>query len=86
MPRDDATDERKVQVVGKNRELRLLTSWAWAMRFSGSFKITTRKQAETVRMDYLTRGRIIFPRALPVIQSAYGTVIVSEVLADHTRQ
>ena len=26
MPRDDATDEGKVQVVGKNRELRLLTT------------------------------------------------------------
>ena len=62
MPRDDATDEGKVQVVGKNRELRVLTTWAWAMRFSGSVKIATRKQAETVRMDYPAEGRIIFSK------------------------
>ena len=76
MPRDDATDERKVQVVGKNRELRLLTSWAWAMRFSGSVNIATRKQAVTVRMDRHIRGRIIFPKLL--VRAGCAVLCVSE--------
>ena len=58
MARDNATDEWKVQVVGKSRELRILTTWAWAMRFWGTEKLT-RKQAVSVRMDcHMRKNRL----------------------------
>ena len=64
MEGDDATDEGKVQVVGRSFCNSLeLTIWTWAMRFWGTAKLATSKQAVTVRMDCHIRGRIIFPSA-----------------------
>ena len=82
MPRDDATDEGKVQVVGKNRELRVLTTWAWAMRFSGSVKIATRKQAETVRRDLggeIYLWRLDFEKPRTAFGDSFTTLLLRQM-------